>query len=267
MVTYSDKVKELIDRLYAGDPANTMGTVMYLAPLAEENDTYPAGEGINLAASCGGAEAVIDRMAMEGSDPTLEVWLLGGTPEEASEIVRDATERFAPDSCYVHAFDHALWDAIEATGAELTDENAEYIGKSGAWARSEDVSRITPEEAKVLSGSDDEDIALYLGDILTGSGSCEGFAVRAEEQLLSACTVETDDTLWGRTVEPIWVYTAPEQRGRGLAAKCVGHALSETAAGATVLYHTDTENAASAALAKALGLAVNNICRTYLIKL
>ncbi|MBR2901735.1 MAG: hypothetical protein IKC38_00775 [Clostridia bacterium] len=267
MVSYSDNIRDFLKSLDEADHLGNAGNIYYLQFLADENDTYSAGEGINLLATCGGITAVLNCMSLETKQPSLEIWVFGEDAGAAEEILNDCACRYAGAECHIHTNNTKLTEQFKARGAKLYDQVAEYLGVGLDFDLSGDIHKLSLDEMSIISNLVDEQTAMYCGSLPLDNDNCTVYGRLMAGSPITICTIEKNDYGYGSIVEPVWVYTAKTRRRRGWAFRCISHALYGTTENCIILYHTDVDNRASMALAESLGLKLNNICYTLAVKL
>ncbi len=262
MVSYSHNIRDFLKSLDDADHIGNAGNIYYLQFLADENDTYPAGQGINLLATCGETTAVLNCMSLEAEQPSMEIWLFGLDADAADEILHDCANRYAGAECLIHTNSAELSEHLKTGGAKLYDQVAEYLGVGLNFELSGDIHRLSLDEMSIVSNLVDEQTAMYCGSLPLDSDNCTVYGRLLAGSPITICTIEKNEYGYGSIIEPIWVYTAKIRRRRGWASRCVRHALYGTTDNCIILYHTDVNNKASVALAESLGLKLNNVCYT-----
>lgn len=267
MVSYSDNIRDFLNSLDEADHLGNAGNIYYLQFLADENDTYPAGEGINLLATCGDITAVLNCMSLEAEQPSMEIWLFGEGVEAAEKILDDCAHKFADAEILIHTNNPTFAERFKSRGAKLYDKVAEYLGVGLDFDLSGDIHKLSLDEMSIISNLVDEQTAMYCGSLPLDNDNCTVYGRLMAGSPITICTIEKNDYGYGSIVEPIWVYTAKTRRRRGWASRCISHALYGTTDNCIILYHTDVDNRASVALAESLGLKLNNVCYTLAVKL
>lgn len=267
MVSYSDNIRDFLRSLDEADHLGNAGNIYYLQFLADENDTYPAGEGINLLATCGDITAVLNCMSLEAEQPSMEIWLFGEGVEAAEKILDDCAHKFADAEILIHTNNPTFAERFKSRGAKLYDKVAEYLGVGLDFNLSGDIHKLSLDEMSIISNLVDEQTAMYCGSLPLDNDNCTVYGRLMAGSPITICTIEKNDYGYGSIVEPIWVYTAKTRRRRGWAFRCTSHALYGTTDNCIILYHTDLDNRASVALAESLGLKLNNVCYTLAVKL